>query len=161
MRDEISQEAAEESDGDNDSESSSLVVYSVTWRAKTPAATNTSGVVSRQREINTTNTTLFIDELQPDTAYSINVCAVFGHTRSPSVSLDARTLAERPIPSRPLDLRAEFVDLLAPLSTVSAVPATSTSVGDDSSQSTESNRVLRVSENFLLEFKRNKMITKS
>lgn len=105
------------------------LVYSVTWRAK-----SNSNEKSRQREINTTNLTLLIDELQPETAYLIQVCAVFGHTKSPYASLDVRTLSERPIPGRPVDFRAEFVDLALPADD-SAAAATSL---------TDSNRVLRV-----------------
>lgn len=85
------------------------------------------------REVNTTNMTLLIDELVPETAYSIQVCAVFGHTRSPHAQLDAWTLSERPVPGKPVDFRAEFIDVLLPVNSAETYP------GDDSTS-----RVLRV-----------------
>lgn len=102
------------------------LIYSVTWGAKHDK--------QRQREMNTTNNTLLIDELIPETIYLIQVCAIVGLTRSPYVFLEAKTEPERVLAGKPLDFRAEFIDL--------------TNQNEDESVSTsslvDSNRVLRV-----------------
>lgn len=61
-------------------------------------------------EANTSTPTLVIEDLEPDTLYKIQVCAVLASTKGPYTSLTTRTKEELKLPSKPLDFKAEFID---------------------------------------------------
>lgn len=152
IRDELKQEENDESGADDEIESNELI-YSVQWRAKGSSESSAnrekslpmpSSSPSRQREALTVNRTLLIDELQPETVYSIQVYAQLGHTKSPYAFLEVKTLHERPLPGRPVDFRAEFVDDMTAATRASSADELGVDADDDEATNSHSNRVLRV-----------------
>lgn len=81
------------------------LIYSVNWKAK-----NTD----RQRELNTTNASILIDELTPDTVYIIYVSAMMSGTKGPYSFVEAKTDPEALLPGPPVDFKAEFIDFNLP-----------------------------------------------
>lgn len=77
------------------------IIYTVIWRAKH---------MENQRELITTNSSLLIDELKPDTLYLIQVCASLSSTKGPYAFIEVNTTSELKIPGAPIDFKAEFVD---------------------------------------------------
>jgi hypothetical protein len=61
--------------------------------------------------LNTTNASVVIDELTPDTTYTVQVSVIVAFVRSPAISIEARTDSEPIHPSAPVDFKAEFMDL--------------------------------------------------
>ena len=77
------------------------LTYTVVWRAKQ---------MERQREMNTSQQSVRVDDLTPETLYLIQVCAVLGSTRGPYAFLEVATSKEALIPGPPVDFKAEFVE---------------------------------------------------
>ena len=75
--------------------------YAVNWKPKT---------VDRQREINTTETSILIDDLTPETVYLINVCAIMSAKKGPYSFIEAETEKEVQIPGPPIDFKWELID---------------------------------------------------
>lgn len=103
IRDELNQES-------EDAENNVDLIYSLSWKVKHENFDSDKTNKMRQREINTTNMSHLIDDLVPETVYLIQVCAIFNQTRSPYAFLEAKTLAERQFPGKPVNFRSEFVD---------------------------------------------------
>jgi hypothetical protein len=81
--------------------SSNTLYYAVNWKPKN---------MDRKREINTTDTSILIDDLTPETVYLINVCAVMASKKGPYSFLEAKTEADMQTPSAPIDFKYEIVD---------------------------------------------------
>src|SRR6185312_8162440 len=69
-------------------------------------------VIGGRREFNASlAASLLVDDLQPSTSYTIQVCAVVGSTRGPYAQLEARTAdneqQQQEQPSAPLDFKYE------------------------------------------------------
>ena len=84
----------------NSDASSSTLYYAVNWKPKN---------MDRKREINTTETSILIDDLTPETVYLINVCAIMATKKGPYSFLEAKTEADLQIPSAPVDFKYEIV----------------------------------------------------
>lgn len=80
----------------------SNLTYEINWKAQT---------TDRQRELNTSSTSILIDELTADTVYLIQVCAVLDSIKGPCGTLEAKTDTELAVPGSPVDFKAEFIDL--------------------------------------------------
>ena len=80
---------------------SNVLYYAVNWKPKT---------MDRKREINTTETSIIIDELTPETVYLINVCAIMSAKKGPYSFVEAQTDKEIQIPGAPVNFRQEFID---------------------------------------------------
>ena len=85
--------------------------YSINWRAEG---------TSRQRQINTTDTSYLIDDLKPNTVYIINVRAFAMATYGPSVEIEAIT--DQRLSNAPIDFKAELVDYYTPDGVLSFSP---------------------------------------
>ena len=79
---------------------SNSLTYSISWKPKN---------MDRQREMNTTYTSILIDDLLPDTVYIVQICAMIGTTKGPATSIEVKTEVEALVPGAPVDFKAEFV----------------------------------------------------
>ncbi len=78
------------------------LMYTISWKAKN---------MDRQRELNTSNTSISLDELTPNTVYLIQICAFISSTKGPYSFLEAKTEPEALFPGPPVGFQAEFIDV--------------------------------------------------
>ncbi len=84
----------------SDQNSASTLYYAINWKPKN---------MDRKREINTTETSILIDDLTAETVYLINVCAIMASKKGPYSFLEAKTDADMQIPSAPIDFKYEQI----------------------------------------------------
>ena len=84
----------------SDASSSTTLYYAVSWQPKH---------MDRKREVNTTETSMLVDDLAADTVYLVNVCAIMSAKKGPYSFLEAKTSVDTQVSSPPLDFRFEIL----------------------------------------------------